>query len=348
MPTPRQKLTKTVVEALPAPAEGYTIFRDAELKGFGVRVMASGVRAYFCERKQYGKTIRTTLGQHGEVSATEARKLAEQVLASIRAGENPNSKRKAKIVAAKAVPVTFGDLAEGYMRERMELGKLKPRTIKDYRADLAGPLATLVGVPATQITRQVIADLQKDLSVNRGPTTANRAMRFARAVFNFAAENEDFTGPAGEPVVVTNPTAVLKTRRLWNQAKRKHGFLGEQDLGRWVDAVLSIDRYRWSEYRDRARARAENVEGYLLVMVCLGLRSGEASALRREDWDAKQQILTIADPKNINTAGKAFAVPVGWRIAWLLDRHAARADGWLFEGERQARALPQTSTARVL
>lgn len=314
----RQKLTKTVVEALPVPEAGYTIHRDAELRGFGVRVTANGVRAYFVERKQYGKTIRSTLGQHGEISATEARREAEQVLASIRAGDNPNTIKRAKIAAARAEVITFGVIAEDYIRERTEVG-LKPRTISDYRKDMAGPLADLVGVPAQTVTREAVATLQKELTAKRGPTTANRAMRFVRAVCNYAVENERYQTPEGEPLMTSNPVAVLKTRRLWNPSSRRHTYLSAATLGVWVDAVMSIDPLRWAERHEAAPARARSVITYLFVMCCLGFRSVEAAHIRVEDWSSQDGILIIPDHKSSRLRSEPFWLPVGWRVRAMLD-----------------------------
>lgn len=331
----RQKLTKTSVEALPVPESGYMIHRDAELRGFGVRITANGVRAYFVERKQYGKTIRSTLGKHGEISATEARREAEQVLASIRAGENPNAIKKAKIAAARAAATTFGTIAEDYIQERMEVGGLKPRTVSDYRKDLAGPLASLADVAAQTVTREVIASLQKELTAKRGPTTANRAMRFVRAVCNFAVENERYQTPEGDPLMTSNPVAVLKTRRLWNPSSRRHTYLSAATLGAWVDAVMSIDPLRWAERHEAAPARARAVISYLMVMCCLGFRSVEAAHIRCEDWSSQDGILYIPDHKSSRVRSEPFWIPVGWRVRAMLDAMAARRPkhGFLLHNE---------------
>lgn len=135
----RYKLTKIVVEAL---SEGYTIYRDSQLRGFGLRITSTGVRSYFVERAVNGRNVRATLGRHGDLSAAEARIKAQTTLAIMATGADPVAGRKAEVVARKAALITFGQVARDYICERVRMG-LKPRTAEDYQYDLNGPLALL-------------------------------------------------------------------------------------------------------------------------------------------------------------------------------------------------------------
>ena len=45
------KLTKTVIDNAPIPARGQTFLRDAEIKGFGMRITAQGARAFIIEKR---------------------------------------------------------------------------------------------------------------------------------------------------------------------------------------------------------------------------------------------------------------------------------------------------------
>src|SRR3954469_21713909 len=73
------KLTKRAVDAC-GPAEGrYTVW-DAELKGFGLRVAATGIKSYIARYRTSGGRTGTlrqmTLGRHGVMTPDEARALA--------------------------------------------------------------------------------------------------------------------------------------------------------------------------------------------------------------------------------------------------------------------------------
>ncbi|MDO6385634.1 integrase family protein [Uliginosibacterium sp. 31-12] len=334
MATTRIKLTKTSVEALQAPAEAYLIVRDTETRGFGLRVTASGVKSYFVERVVNGRNVRATVGRHGEISATVARERAEKMLLSMRDGIDPVLEKRARL--RKADGVTFGQVAEAYISERegMQKGGIKPSTAEGYRYDLDKYLAPLMGREAASITRGDVADLHKVISAV-APTAANRAMRLCRAVFNFVQDNDDYLTAGGDALVLSNPVAVLKKRRLWNPSSRKHNYLADLELGRWLEAVLTLDPLRWCETHALGTQRVAAVQAYLLLMVCLGLRSSEAAKIRRQDWNPETRVLTVADPKNLNSAGRSFAVPVGWRMEWVLNRQVAEIKGaWLIPNEK--------------
>jgi len=57
------KLTKSVVEKLAVPAAGQAIYRDSELKGFGLRVTSGGARTYVVEKRIGGKVRRVKIGR---------------------------------------------------------------------------------------------------------------------------------------------------------------------------------------------------------------------------------------------------------------------------------------------
>jgi hypothetical protein len=89
----RIKLTKRSVESL-APASAPT--RDAELAGFGVRVMPSGRRYYFARyRNKHGRSRWFTIGEHGKVTLDTARAKARQIFQAVADGDDPSGEREA-------------------------------------------------------------------------------------------------------------------------------------------------------------------------------------------------------------------------------------------------------------
>ena len=57
----------------------------------------------------------------------------------------------------------------------------------------------------------------------------------------------------------------------------------------------------------------------LSLLACLGLRQGEARGLRAEDWDAERRVLTLPNGDRETTKRHGRALPVGPRLAALLD-----------------------------
>ena len=62
------KLTKRAVESLKVKEKDYIAF-DAELPGFGVRVMPSGKRFFLIQYRRHGRTRRVMIGLFGPVTA---------------------------------------------------------------------------------------------------------------------------------------------------------------------------------------------------------------------------------------------------------------------------------------
>ena len=89
------KITKRQVESLKA--GGSDVFAwDDELRGFGVRVKPSGLRSYLVQyRNAHGRSKRLTIGEHGRLTAEEARRQARLILAEVDKGGDPAEVRKA-------------------------------------------------------------------------------------------------------------------------------------------------------------------------------------------------------------------------------------------------------------
>jgi Arm DNA-binding domain len=89
------KITKRTVDALKPAIKPFIAFDD-DVKGFGLRVMPSGVKSYILEYRpgSGGRGItkrRLTLGKHGAMTPEQARKAAQEALARIRLRRKPSA-----------------------------------------------------------------------------------------------------------------------------------------------------------------------------------------------------------------------------------------------------------------
>ena len=84
------KLTKRAVDAADAdPGRRFYVW-DADLKGFGLLVLPSGVKTYiFNYRTPEGRARRFTIGKHGSVTPDQARSKAEDLRSAVSAGRDP-------------------------------------------------------------------------------------------------------------------------------------------------------------------------------------------------------------------------------------------------------------------
>src|SRR6516164_6818795 len=88
------KLTKRIIDAT-KPASGHDVFRwDAELRGFGLRVKPTGVKSYILQyRTMTGVSRRVTIGQHGRLTADQARTEAKIQLGRVARGDDPAAEK---------------------------------------------------------------------------------------------------------------------------------------------------------------------------------------------------------------------------------------------------------------
>lgn len=84
------KLTSRFIESIIPPTSGYLIVWDDALKGFGVRVTASGVKTYvvnYCTNT--GRQRRMSIGRCNVLVPDRARKEAIRILGGVALGGDP-------------------------------------------------------------------------------------------------------------------------------------------------------------------------------------------------------------------------------------------------------------------
>ena len=84
------KLTKRAVDALQSPKTGQAFLWDGELRGFGVRVISSGLKSFVLQyRNAEGRSRRIVIGRYGVLTVEQARDAAKIKLGVIAAGRDP-------------------------------------------------------------------------------------------------------------------------------------------------------------------------------------------------------------------------------------------------------------------
>src|SRR5438132_1382688 len=120
------------LRSVPLPRKGRFYFADADVRGMGLRVSASGGKSFVVYRKFKGKPVRVTLGEfdpelpetrdllagaepldllgnHPALNIKMARKLAIAVMAEMHTGINP-----AEAVYSRRRSMTLGELFSRY------------------------------------------------------------------------------------------------------------------------------------------------------------------------------------------------------------------------------------------
>ena len=274
------KITKSFIDTIPYPDTGQIFYRDTELKGFGLRV-GTGSKVYFAEGKVNNKTVRVTIARHGVFTPEQARTEAKNILGMIARGINPNDIDKAK----KAKSVTLAEVYQAYLKAR---SSLKPRTVYDYSRFMKTYFDEWQKKPLAEINKDLIERKHREIG-QRSEAQANLAMRFMRALFNFAlGQYED---SAGNPIIADNPIKRLSQTRAWYRVDRRQTIIKSHDLPAWFDAVNNLPIK--SDGRNR-----EHVKDFLLLLIFTGLRREEGLGLQWQHVDFKAKTLMIPDPKN--------------------------------------------------
>ncbi|MDE2467127.1 MAG: integrase arm-type DNA-binding domain-containing protein [Alphaproteobacteria bacterium] len=150
----RKRLTKSVVDALkPDPAGRDIIYFDPELRGFGVRVKASGAKSYILKyRNRFGQQRKLHIARVGDVTPDQARTKALKLRGRIAEGEDPAADKSAERKA-----ITVAQLCDEYLEASH--GHIKGSTLKMDRSRIARHVKPLLGSkPVASLTP---ADLEK-------------------------------------------------------------------------------------------------------------------------------------------------------------------------------------------
>lgn len=301
------KITKSYVDGQTEPG----LYWDTELRGFGLCISGK-TKTYIVQARVNGRDKRRSIGRHGVLTAEEARKAARQALALMARGVDPKDEARARRIAG----ISLWDVTEAYL----ERGRLKPRTVADYRGYVARYFRDWADRPLVGIKADMVERRHAELVERHGGAQADVAMRFLRALFNFAEGK--YQRADGEPLVASNPTKRLSALKLWARPARRERYVKETDLARWYEAVCSLGNNG---------TESEIQRDYLLFLLFTGLRRTEAMGMRWAyvDFEGRQFRLPAEDTKN----GTAHSLPMTTVTERLLrQRYNAKTNEFVFPG----------------
>ena len=136
------RLTQRRVDTL-RPRKAVRNVRDAELKGYGVRVMPSGAKRYFVHSQHRGHRVWKIVGDAAVMTEAEARGRARSMLAALRDGRD--------IEAEASGDVLFETVAEEVFSRYGR--RWKPRTLAVNRGLSPQPDPALLRGPACRRDR---------------------------------------------------------------------------------------------------------------------------------------------------------------------------------------------------
>lgn len=266
----RRRLNNRTVAALKSDRE--MLVWDRHLPGFAVRVYPSGTCTYVVQtRGPYGAR-RVTLGRHGAIGATEARRRAWQVIARIKAGQEPLPEHS---TSRRATGPRVADMAARYMDEYVAV-HCKPATVRIRSAAIYRHIVPRLGkMRIGAVRRRHVIALHQRLAAT--PVLANNAVITLSQIFTKAQD----WGILAEGA---NPCRHVE---LYRQRKRER-FLTEAEfkrLGRVLDQA-----------EDSGGATPAAIAAIRLLMLT-GCRRGEILGLRWDEVDLDARELRLKETK---------------------------------------------------
>ncbi len=269
------------------PTDKPYFIRDTALKGLGIKVMPSGQIKFIVEVWHKNSSTRKTIGEYSFMPLQEARKLALSVISDIKAGAFES---KTKEVHLRKL-----------LKEYLNIGRLKPNTITDYKEAINFYLYDWLDKPVNAITKQMVEKRFyriRNKGMQGGKPTLSQAaktMRILSALMNYAK---------GDDLIESNPVEVLKLKKVDRRIGRKTSYLRLPE----ARSLLS-------------HTDCDNHPGTLAVLLMLhtGLRRNEALSIKWSDIrqiDEDISVIVIQKTKN----SQPHYVPITPRIQNILNR----------------------------
>lgn len=293
------KISKRTVDSL-VPKDRPITFYDTEVKGFGVRVMPSGLKTYILEYRPDGggRSVakrRLKLGRHGDAfTPDEARKAALKHLGGVIGGADPAGE-----LAEQRGVDTLAALAERWLAEEVT-PKRKASTAGLYRIYATKHIIPALGAKkANKVTWGDVAAMHRDLGA-KGPATANRVLNALSGLYTWAAKVGAVKGMA-------NPA---KGHERFRESSSER-FLTTAELKELGDAIREAETVGIAWEVDRTQANAKHIPkadnartviepaaaAALRLLLFTGARLREILHLRWSEVDLERGILTLEDSK---------------------------------------------------
>ncbi|MFA4994773.1 MAG: site-specific integrase [Bdellovibrionales bacterium] len=325
------KITRRTVDALKAPASGEILLWDTEIKGFGIRVRASGVKTYIFQYRMAGgrgsALQKHTIGKHGSLTPEKAREIADELVQDVKHGKNPVEEK-----AKDRQSMTVAALCDLYLDDGC--GTKKPSTILSDRGRIDRHIKPLLGKKKAKDVMR--ADVQKFLQdvatgktacdvktklhgraiVEGGKGTATRTVGLLGGIFTFAVERN---------ICSINPVRGVK-RYKDHKSER---FLSDREVTTLGEMLSKLER---------SKAISPLCAAAIRLLLLTGCRKSEILSLKWNYIDFDRGYLRLPDSK---TGEKA--VPLGAPALQILSG-MPRISDWVFpalSGDGYMSGLPK-------
>lgn len=309
------KLTKRIVDAMKPDPVGEVFAWDSEMKGFGVRMMPSGVASYILKyRNQEGRQRKLAIGRVGALTTEEARTLARQRLAEVAQGADPSADRQ-----QLRQSITISELCDLYVADAE--GRVKASTLAMDKSRIDRHVKPLIGRRTVlSLTASDVAKLQADIIA--GKTAAERGKGRGGITTGGKGVASRTVGMLGTIMEFARKRKVVKenvARGIERPADGKQRrFLKPAEMKALGKAMRDAE----------ADGESEVANAAIRFLLLSGCRRMEALALPEKWLDPEARCIRFEDTKS-----GAQLRPVG-TSAFAAIADTPRRNGWVFPASR--------------
>jgi integrase len=285
------KLSDAVVRSLPFPAIGNKITYDSgpdAIRGFGMRITASGAKSFILNYTVAGRERRLTIGGYPTWSVAAARDEAKRLRQNIDRGVDPLGERQAEREAA-----TVAELCDRYLAEH----GIKKRTAGDDESMIRRIVRPELGSrKVASIAFSDVDRLHRKVTKDKGPYGANRLLALLSKMFSLAIRWQMRTD---------NPAKGVER----NPEERRYRYLSGDELRRLTEAL--------------AVHPSQNAANAVRLLLLTGARRGEVLSATWDQFDFEGG--TWIKPSSHTKQKREHRVPLSAPARQLLSEMKAAA-----------------------
>lgn len=327
-----KKITKRAIDTAPLPATGERFIWDSQLRGFGLRLYATGRRTFCFQYRSPGnsQTRRIALGDYPSLTVDQARTLARSAAGQVAEGRDPKGSDTEASLRRTLIAV-FPE----YISERR--GKLAPRTVAEYERLWSKTLAPYFGPKRfSALDEATIARWHASKAAT--PTLANRAVDLLSS-FCFWGERRGYRAKHTNPCTeIERYEEGHKGRSLQREEYQRLGAA----MARALDiGLISAPRMRRVAKRaDTVKHRPKSAStpkpanpvaiAAIRFLVLSGWREQEALTLQWDVLNLERGVAVLTDTKS-GRSERPLGAPA---IALLRSQVKHEGNPFVFPGER--------------
>jgi integrase len=289
---PRTKLTKSAIDALPAP-QSDTVYWDAALPGFGVKVTPKGRKVFIVLYRTGGagsKLRKYTIGPYGRVTLHQARIAAQKVFTARLEGRDPAAEKRER--RRRVVADRVEDLLASFIDQRLSQNRSGAEIARLLRRELGKAWA---GRSIHEIGKRDVVEVISAIEQRGAPVAANKALKSIKTFLRWCVGRAILDQSPAEGV--PSPTKEVARDRV----------LSDDELARAILAAREVD---------------DRYGGIVELLALTGQRREEVARLAWDELDLTQRVWTI--PKSRTKNAKPHVVQLSDQSIAVLRRMERR------------------------